>query len=180
MDPISHFTSIPTLMDFISYLRDNDFEDKFKTLANLLLTLYFPVTHGFVVGPERRIGEAGIPDFGVYRISLDREDGFEDYCYVEVKRAGGRWLEAEGQLGSTMASLENPCYAIILVGRRLRFYIVDCETRGHGYGHGLIPIVPEGWPTNTIWDLTDQDHQAEIDFLFRKLGSENPAAYADR
>lgn len=173
--PIPNYTSVRTIMVLIYHLNEDDFEHKFKGLANSLLTNYFPLDHGFVVEPESRTVGGGTPDFGIFHImNLSQE-----YCYAEVKASTGTWDAAESQLGSTMACVENPCYGIILLGWELRFYFVDQMTTGHGFTHGLIPIVPAGWPTSTTWHLKNPDNAAHIDQLFRQLGSVPPATYAD-
>lgn len=161
-----------TITEYIRTLTPADLEYRYGMAASSLLNLYFPTAMGFLVGPEPRLPH-GTPDFGVV-VSRPIPEGhgsrFEPYCYMEVKKASGSFNYAQDQLGLALRGAQNrPCYAIILVGKRLRFFLFNPDNPSFDYGGGMTPIGLGGNRQNVEWHL--EDHQASIHQMFTFLAT---------
>lgn len=172
------YLSNPTIAALLNWVEPDELEYQFKLIANTLLNYCFPLALQFVVGSEPEL-ESGTPDFGVYKI-YRAIGNLEEYCFVEVRRSRVRLSEAEfpaarDQLGVAMQDLPHSCYAIVMVGMHLRFFVYNPGSRNYSYGPKLTPIVPDGFPKERVWVLKESSQANWIHSLFSRFANTAPS-----
>lgn len=170
------YLSLPAFQEVIEFVEnDSVYEDSVKTLANSMLSYYFPIVNGWIIAPEQNRNDS-FADFIVLRVQrrYPGDRSVVDHTVAEAKKNKDDLSAAMDQLENALEQSNTEfgrCWAMIFHGLNLLFY------EYHQYlpeNHRLIPMGPPSQPGRNKLHVRTES-LAINEMLLHMLQHETPA-----